>query len=404
MKNEENAKPHLILNFDINKTIILRDKSKNLDVESGVKSCLVDYAWGVFDEILRKWSLTENYLTHKKPKENLVNYYYYIKTLYPLKTKEEIPDKEERFKKNEEIKKIKDNLFLTFIDKGQPGENLNNHYLEILYKLKLSEKIVREINRENSKYPSLFKTLFENNYIYMFYSFFHLMIELQRKNRSFANIFRTFGYDFDDVIKEFNSFCEGNHPAFTGENEKRPKIFFDGTNGSKDYKIRENNKGVIYRFDEDINNIFLVLGTLERINVKHIEELFTFYDELIDQRKIKIIRGGTNIFKFINENSLNGKINSFCLIDDYEAWYKYDKNSICGKPILIDPENKDIKVFCFDDNIENGNKSIVDCRNAINGDVIESKIIKNKYLIMTDTLKAAQEENYFLDLIENDEK
>ena len=72
--------------------------------------------------------------------------------------------------------------------------------------------------------------------------------------------------------------------------------------------------------------------------------------------------------------------------------------------MLIDPENKNIKVFFFDDNIENTNKSIVDCRNVINGDIIESKIIKDKYLIITDTLKAAQDEYYFLNLIENNEK
>lgn len=404
MKNEENNNPHLILNFDINKTIILGDKSKKLDVESGVKSCLVDYAWGIFDEKSKKWTLTENYLTHEKPKPNLVNYYYYMKTLYPLKTEKEIPDREERFKKNEEIKKIKDNLFLTFIDKDQPGEKLYDQYLEILNKLKIPESVIQEINKDNSKYPSFFKNLFQNNYIYIFHSIFRLIIELEKKNRTFAIIFRTFGYDFDDVIKEYNSFCEGMHPIYSGENKNYPKYYFDGTKGSKDYKIKENNKGVIYRFDDDINNIFLVLGTLKRINVKSSDELFTFYDELIDQRKINIIKGGKNIYNFISDNSLNGKINSFCINDHYEIWHKYDKNSMYGKPMLIEPENKSIKVFFFDDNIENTNKSIVDCRNVINGDIIESKAIKDKYLIITDTLKAAQDEYYFLNLIENKEK
>ena len=400
----ENNLPHLVLNFDINKTIILGDKSKNLDVEKGVKSCMVDYSWGIYDDSLKKWTLTENYLSHKKPKDNLVNYYYYMKKIYPLKTEEEIPDREERFKKNEEIKKIKDNLFLEFLDKDKPGEKLYNIYLEILKKLKVPENIMQEINKENSKYPSFYKNIFQNGYIYIFTSFFHSMIELQNKNRIFSIIFRTFGKDFVDVIKEYNSFCEGTHPLFSGENEDYPKMYFDGTHGSKDYRIKENNIGVIYRFDEDIINTFLILGTLERINVKKSDELFLYYDELIDQGKIKIIRGGKKIFEFITDNSTSGKINSFCINDHYEAWFKYDKNSICGKPMLIDPDNKDIKVFFFDDNIENSNKSIVDCRNVNTGDIIESKEIKDKYLIIADTLKAAEDKNYFIDIIEKNEK
>lgn len=401
---DENSKPHLILNFDINKTIILGDKSKNLEIESGVKSCIVDYAWGIYDKSLQKWTLTENYLSHKKPKPDLVNYYFYMKALHPLKTEEEIPNREERYLKNEEINKIKDNLFLEFLDKGKPGEKLYNIYLNILKKLKIPEDTMKEINKINSKYPIFFRNLFKNGYIYIFHSLFRVMLELQKKNRIFTIIFRTFGHDYDDVIKEFNSFCEGGHPVFSGKNEKYPKVFFDGNNGSKDYRIKDNNIGVIYRFDESINNIIFVLGTLERKNFKNIDELFYYYDELLDQRKIKIIRGGKKIFDFIINNSKTGNINSFCINDHYKIWFKNDKNSIYGKPMLIDPENKNTKIFFFDDNIENNDKSIVDCRNVHTGCVIDSKEIKDKYLIFTDTLKAAQDEYYFLNLIDGAEK
>ena len=404
MEKNENNKSHLILNFDINKTIILGDRSKNLDIESGVKSCMVDYAWGIFDESSKTWTLTENYLSHKKPKPNLVNYYYYMKKMNPIKTEEEIPDREERYKINEEIKKIKDSLFLEFLDKGKPGEKLFDIYLEILKKLKIPDNIMKEINEDNSKYPSFYKELFKNGYIYIFHSLYRLMLELQKKNRIFTIIFRTFGYDYNDIIKEFNSFCEGGHPVFCGQNENYPKKYFDGTNGSIDYRIKENNIGVIYRFDDDISNTVLVLGTLERIEAKKYDDLFSYYDELIDQRKINIVKGGKKIFEFINNNSTNGKINSFCFNDHYEAWFKYDKNSFCGKPMFIDPENKDIEVFFFDDNIENSNKSIVDCRNVNTGDILESKEIKDKYLIIADTLKAAEDEYYFLNIIENAEK
>ena len=404
MVENEKAKPHLVLNFDINKTIILRDKSKNLDIESGVKSCIVDYAWGIYNESLKTWTLTENYLSHKKPKQNLKNFYYYIKKNNPLKTDKDIPEREELYKKNQEIKNIRDNLFLTFLDKGHHGEKLYNTYLEYLKKISVPEKILKEINKDKSKYSSFYKELFLNGYIFIFNSLFRLMIELQNKERIFSIIFRTFGFDFDDVIKEYNSFCEGGHPIFSGDNGQYPKKYFDGTNGSKDYRIKVNNIGIIYRFDEHINNICLVLGTLKRIKVNNYDELLYYYKEDIEQKKINIIKGGKNIFEYININSTKGNINSFCINDHYEIWSKYDKNSICGKPMFIDPDNKNIEVFFFDDNIDDSNKSIVDCRNILTGDIIESKEIKEKYVIKADSLKAAEDEYYFLDIIENVEK
>ena len=73
MEKKEKNLPHLILNFDINKTIILKDKTKNLDFESCVKSCIVDYAWGVYNESSKEWKLTENYLSFKKPRPELIS-------------------------------------------------------------------------------------------------------------------------------------------------------------------------------------------------------------------------------------------------------------------------------------------------------------------------------------------
>ena len=250
-ENKENNLPHLVLNFDINKTLILKDKTKNYDFEKCAKSCIVDYAWGIFDESTKKWTLTENYLSHKKPRPELMNYYKYMKIMHRSKTEEEIPDREERFKKNQEIKATKDRLFQEFMEKGQPGEKLKDIYSDYLKRVKIPKDIMDEINKENSLYPSFYKDLYENDYIFIFPSLFKTMIELQSQNRIFTIIFRTFGLDFGEVAKEYNAFCEGKHPLFKGL-----KINFDGKNGSKDYRIQEKNIGIIYRFDENMNSIY----------------------------------------------------------------------------------------------------------------------------------------------------
>ena len=90
------SKSYLILNFDINKTIILGDKSKNFDVKDGIRSTIVDYSWGKYDDSTKKWILTENYFSLEKPKSGLINYEKNIKKIYRNKTEEEIPDRDER--------------------------------------------------------------------------------------------------------------------------------------------------------------------------------------------------------------------------------------------------------------------------------------------------------------------
>ena len=117
-ENKENNFPHLVLNFDINKTLILKDKTKNYDFESCVKSCIVDYSWGIYDDFSKSWTLTEDHFSHKKPKPELMNYYKYMKIKHKSKTEKEIPDRDERYKKNQEIKAIKDKLFQEFMDKN----------------------------------------------------------------------------------------------------------------------------------------------------------------------------------------------------------------------------------------------------------------------------------------------
>ena len=405
-ENKENNFPHLVLNFDINKTLILKDKTKNYDFESCVKSCIVDYSWGIYDDFSKSWTLTEDHFSHKKPKPELMNYYKYMKIKHKSKTEKEIPDRDERYKKNQEIKAIKDKLFQEFMDKGQPGEKLRNLYEDYLKRVKVPKEVINEINKENSIYPSFFKEIYENDYIFLFPSLFRTMIELKSQNRIFTIIFRTFGLDFDEVIKEFNSFCEGKHPLFNGLNEKYPKTLFNGENGSKDYRVKEQNIGIIYRFDEDINNnIYLVLGCLKRIyEIKTPNDLYLHYNERISKGGVNLIKGGKEIFEFINKNSNEGKINSFCINDHYETWYKYDKKETCGKPMFIDLNNKNIEVFFFDDNITKDIFSIVDCRDINTGKTIKDKEIKEKYLIDVDSLKAAEDEYYFLDKIKEAEK
>jgi len=79
--------------------------------------------------------------------------------------------------------------------------------------------------------------LFGEGKYHLIPSFFRTLIFLKKQKREFSVIFRTFGEDLEKVKWEFNRFCDGNHPCFSGRNGT-PSIKFDGSKGTKDMKIK----------------------------------------------------------------------------------------------------------------------------------------------------------------------
>jgi len=95
-------------------------------------------------------------------------------------------------------------------------------------------------------------------------SFFRCLIYLKKQKREFSTCFRTFGEDLDKVVWEFNRFCSGQHPCYSGRNGT-PLIKFDGSKGTKDLRIRSDvQKGLFYRFTNEVTDAKLLHGTYTR--------------------------------------------------------------------------------------------------------------------------------------------
>ena len=272
--------PILIINMDINRTIIFQDKAKGSSLESSIKLSITQEIWGKIEKETNKWILFSDKISLEPPNNDseLITYFDYLKKIYKTKTAKEIPDDNERSNVNLKIKKEWEKICDKFFDKGEPGESLYPKFIEIMNSQKISEKDI--INKEKDKN---FKGLYENNFRFIFPSLFHLMIELQKKGRIFIIIFRTFGKDFNDLSLEFNSFCEGKHPLY--EN-----IYFDGSHNSFDHRIIKETTGSFHRIlNDDVNNIYLVIGEYDHPELNTPEELYKYYN------KNKIIKGGKNM-------------------------------------------------------------------------------------------------------------
>lgn len=83
------------------------------------------------------------------------------------------------------------------------------------------------------------KEVFGSALFHIIPSFFKALMYLKKAKREFAVVFRTFGSDLENLIWEFNKFCSGSHPCFNGKNGM-PLIKFDGTNGTPDLRILDN--------------------------------------------------------------------------------------------------------------------------------------------------------------------
>ena len=388
-KHQKTNKPILIINMDINRTIIFQDKAKGSSLESSIKLSITQEVWGKIDKKTDEWILQSDRISIQRPNNDpeLITYFDYLKKMKKTKTVEEIPDDDERAKTNLQIKKEWEKICDKFFDRGQPGESLYPKLIEIIKNQKILEKDIINIQKDEK-----FKNFYENNFKFIFPSLFQLMIELKNQGRLFTIIFRTFGKDFSDLSFEFNSFCEGKHPLYKD-------IYFDGSNNSFDHRIINETTGSFHRLlDDNINNIFLVLGEDEHPELNSPNELLDHYN------KNKIIKGGKKIFNYINDFSSKEKNNSFFISDDFLAWFKHDRKKEYGKPIFFDPNNKKYHFIFFDDNIGYKPTSIVDCKNIINGKTLKNEEIIGKYLIKVDTVEAAINKYYFINKIKEAEE
>ena len=126
------------------------------------------------------------------------------------------------------------------------------------------------------------------------------MLQLKKKYRDFAIIFRSFGKDLEKVVSEWNRFCDGTHPCYNGQhNQQQAK--FDGSknNKNKNFIITPMKTGILYRKSKHIDEAVLVLGTMKRIsNPKG--DMQQQYQERGED--VKIYKGKNNIHLAIMEN------------------------------------------------------------------------------------------------------
>lgn len=99
--------------------------------------------------------------------------------------------------------------------------------LELKSKSQKEELGLPEIDdTENGKWKTLYEEENECR-VFLLPSFLKLIVYLKKNKRNFSIIFRTFGDDAENIKIEFNNFCDGLHPCYSGKN-KTPLFKLNG--------------------------------------------------------------------------------------------------------------------------------------------------------------------------------
>lgn len=396
----------IVLHFDLNKTVLTTDPYDHIDsIEIFLWDTIARMAWGeiVFGENndnqnpddkqsqaerykKATWMLKNDTLSQNSPEEGLHTYREYLNFWYPFdraQNDEALDEQASSYMKDRNFQ------LLEFI--SNEGKVFKKTYDKLNQKMTLPAH-----SKSKSNISDRLKEKYDNRRYNAIPGFFKTLKHLKDQNREFSVVFRTHGRELPIMIEEFNNFCEGNHPAFDGgQNEL---IKFNGVD-SRDLRIKPKQTGMYFRFGKELNDVSLLMNTIERVQCKTHDELLEHYGGQIEEGTIALHSDSIdeNYAVIMDTIFKNG---SMALQDDFWVYYTNKDDNDYGKLLLIDQNDFSIQNIFFDDMAVEGDTCNVDVRDLATGEKIKEKKFRNKYLVRANIHDAILDDQWFIKQIE----
>lgn len=352
---------HLIINLDVNKTVIMSDTTGGKSLEVILAEEISSAAWG--REVDSAWRLFFPKISTLRPQqpqgeEQYLSYTEWLGSHFP----------------GDENKKTRTRLRKEFFMVGQPGEGIS-------------------LEAECVKQRMVWKN---GEKVILLPAFFELLRYLKTNRRSFTICFRTFGEDLTLVASALNPFCQGQHPAYRGE-------VMDGSDGDPDYRLHMSDPTSHGTFFRETGNMALIMGTVEQSGegkYKHVKETcLSFYRQWPE---LEVIVGNANVSNFLHTRCFSP--GTLGIRDHYHYWKSVGMKSEGGKPFFFESGRpKSWHSVFFDDNIRDDELYIVDPRrlnpNATSATESLNKLRKS-HICKVEPLDAMSNENYFIERLE----
>lgn len=232
--------------------------------------------------------------------------------------------------------------------------------------------------------------LYDQGKYYLIPSFFRLLMYMKKQKREFAICFNTFGGDMDNVIYEFNKFCNGEHPCFNGRNGA-PLVKMDGSKNQKDFRIKDPAQRVtLYRTGDGVNEVVQVCGEHQR----NPSQDFGHLNMINDTDETYAIRDHLQQFQG-NLEALK-KFGSMAVSEDEPAYIASGYSNARAKLLAMDQADYNTQHIFFDDRAQPGEKNIVDVRDVITGEKLPERKTQDMYVIQVHPHRAILEPEYFI--------
>lgn len=430
-KQKDDDRTKLILHFNVDKTIILKNQKDGRNVEYSLKKLFCSQIWGKIemkgeDKLFKPLHPELEFDSSKILDSEMINYLQFIQERFPLKQHAEAVE-DETYNKLQLDNQIK--LIVDSIENGQPGSKFKKQFNDMRLKLRFDDKIIQDyafkndLRRIDQKLLSeeekgnfnqmeereKMNVLFKNSYYNIFVSFYNTILQLIKNKRRFVVIFRFFDLPFsiiEEVIFEFNCFCNGIHPKYSGHNTTQLQKL-DGTNKNKDFRIvydfntkSGENVGFFIRNPKNIDKENLVWESLNTPEHIFDEEMRDNVDEFFEgdddnlQTNVLISKGFNDILLSTYE-----RLNHYSTLVFYDDSSIYNKTEQNGKLLVIDPYDYETLHILFDHGLDK-DPNKVDVVDIATKKKLDSKSCLDKYLVNVDPRRAIIDINYFLSKIE----
>lgn len=179
----------------------------------------------------------------------------------------------------------------------------------------------------------LMMDMFGEGKFHMIPSFFRTLVFNKKQKREFSVIFRSMGNELDKIVWEFNQFCIGQHPCFSGRNGT-PLVKFDGSKGTKDLRIKGANQQAIYfRESDQLKDTYLVTNADQRVSV-HFSDMEDAINQVEEYEDCKILK--TPILQYQHILETLKKNSTMTIQDDAYNWEQSKQSRDQGRLLLVD--------------------------------------------------------------------
>ena len=381
----------LILNFDLNRTVLMSDAAGGRGMVDTLNYLLSEVSFGTATQ--------STWLAHTNtspPPTNTINYKKYVDSQHPyiVEGQDPVPQGFASASAYNKVQKTaRKNLHGTFTQHDQPGHPFVDKLNALVVHMQMPA--AAKMRAADSETTGLLRATWLQGQHMLLPSFINLLFHIQDHATLMDQVhicYRTFGNDLAEVRQELQVLCAGTHPMYHGRKlDARFALRAPYSN--------------FYRRGPLSQDCFLTTGTLERpSNIAATnEEIHAFYQQLKAAEKeesIATVSGYTNILQTIRDLVCAEPRRSVGIRDHWKYWAAHGESDDSGKVLLVDGSDCLQQIF-IDDHVEDDHAHIVDVRDvARDGACVPFDRAIGKYMVRACPYDAICNPNYFIELVE----